>query len=165
MITERQLESFHKKYQKVESGCWEWTAYVDEKGYGQLRVGSTKNNTRKVMDAHIASYLIHKGSRNGLHVCHTCDNRKCVNPEHLFLGTHADNMADMKAKGRAKGREQKGHLNANCKLKEQDVLEIFKLLPEMNNKEIASLFGVAHSTISGIRLGKSWNHLAVAQSG
>lgn len=77
------------------SKCWNWTASLDGKGYGKIKVG------RKLVRASRVSMQIETGINPGeWQVLHTCDNRKCVNPSHLYHGTHADNMADMIARGR-----------------------------------------------------------------
>ena len=82
----------------IDQGCWNWTAYKNNEGYGRLRAGGEK------VLAHRLSYSIFKGEiAEGLFVCHTCDNPACINPEHLFLGTHQDNVSDCVAKGRHKG--------------------------------------------------------------
>jgi HNH endonuclease len=90
-------QRFNKKYVINElTDCWEWQHATNNIGYGMFRWASGKMRT-----AHRASYEIHKGPiPTGLSVCHTCDNPKCVNPEHLWAGTLKDNAQDMVAKGR-----------------------------------------------------------------
>lgn len=88
--------SFKSKYKIIESGCWEWQASLTAKGYPQLNLGKGK-----ITYAHRYSYMQFVGEiKEGLFVCHKCDNPKCVNPFHFFLGTNEDNMKDAKRKGR-----------------------------------------------------------------
>ena len=85
---------FWDKVKKVENGCWEWQ---NEKvgGYGRIRIDGVKQL------AHRVSWIMHFGGiPKNMHVLHTCDNPSCVNPEHLFIGTHQDNMKDRDKKGR-----------------------------------------------------------------
>ena len=91
------IQRFSEKYEVSESGCWLWRSTIVFKGYGQFYLNG------KSRFAHRASWLLHKGAiPGGLFVCHTCDVPRCVNPEHLFLGTNKDNMQDMARKGRGR---------------------------------------------------------------
>jgi hypothetical protein len=90
------------------TGCWLWLGRVSRGGYGELRVGSRTDNNRTAAYAHRLSYSMFKGDiPQGMLVCHSCDVRLCVNPEHLFVGTQTDNMRDASQKGRVKGPPQK----------------------------------------------------------
>ncbi len=132
-------------------GCWVWTAGKGIGGYGRMRVGLKTRYTHRL------SYEIYCGPiAKGLHVLHRCDNPSCINPEHLFLGTHAQNMADRDAKGRQ--ARQSGETNPLAKLSEADVLAI-KSAKGLRQRELAEKYGVSRGHISFIRTGKKWCHL------
>ena len=154
MLNEKQRTNFFQKVKKQENGCWLWTASVSTSGYGRMRVAGV------TIAAHRIAYRQHCGPiPEGMCVCHKCDVRTCVNPEHLFVGTHQDNMNDMTAKGRHRCPDRKGVNNGHARLTEDHVREISVLLPRLNNRQIAAKFGVTGSMISLIRRGKSWTHV------
>ena len=112
------LDRFWDKVDKTRSGCWLWTGCTNADGYGRLALG--RKRTEK---AHRVSWELHNGPiPDGAEVCHTCDNPGCVNPDHLFLGTHQDNMTDMRRKGRAVGH--RGSSNPRATITELDVVRL-----------------------------------------
>lgn len=99
---------FWSRVRKLESGCWEWTGCRYGAGYGVIGRGGFRGGQTP---AHRVSWMIHRGDiPDGLLVCHTCDNPPCVNPDHLFLGTHTDNAHDAKRKGRLSNGERHAKL-------------------------------------------------------
>lgn len=135
------------------STCWWFTGSLRQ-GYGRI----SKNG--RPVSAHRLSYELHKGEiPEGLHVCHTCDNRSCVNPDHLFAGTQQDNMDDMVKKGRWGGADQKGEMHSSVKLTEPDVLEIRELAGTMTQRKIADKFNVGFVQISRIISRDRWSHI------
>lgn len=136
--------------------CWLWRGAVTSKwGYGCTQVGG-----RRVLGAHKVAWTLTNGDPGPLCVLHRCDNRICVNPAHLFLGTKKDNAADAVAKD----RHARGERNAQNKLTADDVLEIRRTYRReshgrSNAKELAAKYGVTHGTINCAVAGKTWKHL------
>lgn len=91
--------------------CWEWTAFRDHRGYGRY-AASGDDGRRLFQSARRASWFIKHGEIPENYVCHKCDNPGCVRPSHLFVGTHQDNMADMRRKGRSRGRRMRAEAAA-----------------------------------------------------
>lgn len=146
-------ERFQRQYEVCpETGCWLWTARKKVKGYGQIREGRTFTL------AHRASYRLHIGQipKEKPLILHHCDTRNCVNPAHLWAGTHADNMADRNAKG----RQASGSQIAVSKMWEPDVI-LVRAMAELGIPQliIGRAFGVTEKTIRRITTGKSWRHL------
>ena len=146
------LEGRFLSYVKKGRGCWEWIGLKNEPGYGVLHVG------KRIILAHRVSHMLYKGEiPDGLFVLHRCDRPSCVAPKHLWLGTIADNQADMARKGRGRGNSMPGQLHPNAKLTEKKVRHI--LSSSEMGKNLARRYGVAQTTISDIRKGRSWRHV------
>lgn len=132
-------QKFWEKVQKdIPTKCWNWKGSIACTGYGRL--GS--NQTRHYGSAHRISWKLHYGIvPKGFCVCHKCDNRKCVNPQHLFLGTYADNFKDMYRKGR--------HWH---KLTTLNIINIRSLnkLKLLSNRKIAKKFSISHTMVNDI---------------
>lgn len=141
-----------------KTGCWEFIGGL-RNGYGAIKNGG------KTDGAHRVSYEIHKGEiSQGLFVCHTCDNRKCVNPEHLWLGTAKDNMQDCAKKGRiVTSREaffKERHIPYNATLSGEEVLEIRSMVKTgIKPSEIAQIVGTSRHKVNDIIRGKSYKHI------
>lgn len=153
----RLIERFESQINKTTNDCWIWVGEIAEHGGGVLRIGG------QILSAYRLSYEIYNGEiPKGLCVCHECDVRACVNPDHLWLGTHAENMADAARKNRMHPGEQ----SAQSKLTEKQVVEIISLYKtgEYSQQQLADKFNVQHSIISGIITGKNWKHLDIDRS-
>jgi HNH endonuclease len=143
--------------QDPASGCWLWTAHITGDGYGCAYFAGQRRG------AHRLAWQLFRGKIPVRKiVCHRCDVRACVNPAHLFLGTPAENAADMKRKGRSTSGEK----SPNCKLNAATVLKIKALLAEDRwyMTEIARQFGISHQTVSDIKKGKRWQHVQLPES-
>jgi len=148
-------QRFWSRVVKRDNGCWEWQGAKDRDGYGMFRGvirGITYNR------AHRFSYALHyEDIPKGKHVCHKCDNPKCVNPEHLWIGSNADNMHDKIAKGRHKVLS--GENSPHAKITEEEAKAI--LTDPRPYSLIASEYNIAASTVGSIKNKNSWQGLDV----
>lgn len=150
-LTEKRIKNFWAKVQKT-SDCWEWKAALTTSGYGKMCFGD--KGAAKVEFAHRISYQIHYGEDpKELYVCHHCDNRLCVRPSHLFLGTAHENLQDCWNKKRRDAALEK---NPNAKLTAKNVRKIRSLLGKHMQKDIAVMFNVSKQMISEISRNNFW---------
>lgn len=135
----------------VESGCWEWNGGRTGQAYGAVRIGSRQ------VKVHRASYRHFNGPLpQGLVVRHKCDNPPCMNPDHLELGTHRDNMRDRDLRGR--GVQHQGSRNPAAKITEQDVRDIRKEYARgvLTQAMLGEVYGLTQSSVGEIVLRKTW---------
>lgn len=147
-------EKFLSKCRNSENGCIEWIGYRQKDGYGQL-IYQGKQEL-----AHRLAYRLSIGViPHEMCICHKCDNPSCCNPDHLFIGTQLDNIADRVAKGRNGCR--KGETNGRAKLTESMVLEIREKLSSgsMTKAAIGRKYGVSEVLIGMIARRKVWRHV------
>ena len=137
---------------KKGDGCWDWVGSQNGHGYGTFMLN------KKPEKAHRMAYFYTVGDiPDGLCVCHTCDNRLCVNPDHLFAATQGQNLADMKAKN----RHPHGSNHWNSKLTEGDVKVIRDLVSEgMKNSVVARFFEISHTNVGHVVTRNTWPHVA-----
>jgi len=150
-----QLNTANFRFEKLHipepnSGCWLWTGSIAGGGYGQFWL-----NDRQVL-AHRAAYeLFVQKPHPLLAICHRCDNKLCVNPAHLFLGTRAENSADMVAKN----RQAKGEQFARSRLDQETVRLI--LSSPLSDSEWATKLGLSKGAINHIRHRRNWRHVEI----
>lgn len=131
-------------------GCWYWLGTFLNNGYGIIRLNYA------VIGAHRVSYELYKGPiPDGLFVLHTCDNKLCVNPNHLYAGTHMQNMMDALERGRF--HPVKGSNHCRAKVNEEDVFEI--RASEKTTNELAEIYNVTPRAIAQIKDRTNWKHL------
>ncbi len=135
-------------------GCWEFTGYRSKKGYGEIKVDGRMEKT------HRQAWVLTFGAIPlGLHVLHHCDNPPCINPDHLFLGSNRDNVADRVAKGRSGAAQGEGVQTA--KLTAGAVRTIRRLHGlGWSNRAITAVVPVNDRSISNVVTGKTWRHVA-----
>ena len=145
----RTLEVRLQNYKVDENGCWNWLGNKFPKtGYGSITIDGISRST------HRTSYEFHIGKiPDGLMVLHKCNNRTCINPDHFYVGTHANNMQDM-----ANSNAMKGERNPKSILTKDNVVEIKKLIAsrQVVYRNIAAQFGVSRQAIKDIACGRTW---------
>lgn len=142
---------------RLGKGCWEWLAGIDTRGYGRFRLFV---DGKREDSAHRAAWLMEHGPiPDGLCVLHHCDNRRCVRPSHLYLGTKKDNANDREIRGR--GRQPNGEAHGKAKLTKEDVLEIRRLYQTglYHQAVIAKRLGIAQTNVSAIVRRETWKHI------
>ena len=140
-------------------GCWLWTASTYHDGYGQFY-----DETHTPWRAHRFAYtMTHGPIPDGLQCLHKCDNRRCCNPSHLFLGTNAENRQDSVAKG----RHAYGSKHTSAKITESDVMAMHELRKSsrISCQKIADRFGICQAHCSDILNGRKWRHVYIALHG
>ncbi len=152
---EKLLRELYEYHVVKKDGCWDWKASLDSDGYGQI----TGARELKISKAHRASWTIHRGPiPEGMSVLHKCDNRRCTNPDHLFLGKPLENSRDMVYKG----RQTKGVKNGGAKLTEEQVKEIRKQSSQgIKVSYLAEKYDVCRDTIWRVKAKKKyWKHIS-----
>lgn len=162
-ITQQILDKYQNNFwDRVDKSgnCWIWKRKPGNHGYGNFNI--TRQQVKCQITAHRASYYYRYGTllSSNICVCHTCDNKLCVNPDHLFLGTIADNIKDATRKGLMPFGEKCG----SSKLLDKDILDIRRTLindPELSYVRLGNTYNVSAETIRKIALYRTWRHIKV----
>ena len=149
------FERFMRNVEIAEEGCWPWRGRIEHTGYGVFSTSEGENKRPRGAHRMMWQFAHKRRVPDGLFVCHRCDNPPCVRPNHLFLGTAADNVADMMAKGRAR------HVPRPWKLNESQVREIRQLWRSgrYTQRLLAEMFLVHSTTIHYVVKGQRWAHV------
>ena len=150
-------DKFHTYYDIDKNGCWIWKRASYVTGYGML------NYLGKKIRAHRLSYELYKGKiPTGMLVCHTCDVRSCINPDHLFLGTYADNSRDMYKKNRHPSKGKLGEKNNFATITDTQAY-IVKILLKNNIslRIISQTLYIPYRIVQSIKNGYTWSHISI----
>lgn len=151
LIHVRMVKRFRKSFAPEGGHCWLW------KGRSQGGRATFIMGAKTYLAARV-QYRLHTGTDPGQHcVCHRCDNPLCVNPDHLYLGTHTDNMRDARSKNRI--NSAKGESHGCAKLRDQDVVFIRSVAGQLSQRKIAAQFGINQKTVFDIIHRNIWRHL------
>lgn len=157
MSAKQTAESFWAKVKKGR-GCWEWQGSCNNTGYGTVAWHGTVYTAHRVaawLEGIVSSPSSPKSSKDAQHVLHKCDNRKCCNPKHFFLGSYSDNQKDAYAKRRRS--QPKGEHHANAKLTNRQATAIRKQYSEgIPQTKLASAYGVSQHAVSLIVRGETY---------
>lgn len=150
----RSTEEILARYSVSDKGCFEYQGVRNADGYAVV----TGKNSMDETTGHRLAYKYFVGPIGDLHVLHKCDNPCCINPTHLFLGTHQDNMRDKTLKGRVVAH--RGSAHARSKVTEADVVEIRKLKAnKVPRIDIANRFGISKANVDDITTRNTWKHV------
>jgi hypothetical protein len=150
------MEKWHGNYTVAPSGCWLWRGRVNQRGYGRILIAGRETYVHRAMWERSRHQTIPAGKI----ICHKCDVPACINPDHLYLGTHADNHRDMDERGRRIAPPVgllKGMRSPHAKLTDQQILEI-RASAELQ-RVLAERYGVRENAISRIKTGRRWAHI------
>lgn len=155
MLNWRQLKAFlNQVIIRDDDECWQWQGSTNRGGYGVMSLKGIASL------AHRVAWMIYKGElvQEGKYVCHHCDNPSCVNPRHLYLGDHEQNMKDAAVRGRLPNKA--GEANGNSRLTGDQVLDIRRMRAAgVKRRIVAEKFGVSTVTVDRIALGEGWTHI------
>lgn len=156
IITAKDRSRFFRKVQADGGGCWPWKGWKNREGYGRFWLGG------RDMTAHrVALLMAGVEVQKGKDACHRCDNKSCVRPAHLFVGSRSENILDCFRKGLH--NTARGARSWNAKLSDEAVSTIRALyVPhgQWNQNSLAKRFGVSQSCIWSVLKGKAWGHVA-----